>query len=410
MKFILKLLPLVFLGVIVYSCCKDDEELPQPVPRDRTEQYEIDKTSIKTFLETHYISDVAPTSDYLAFDHEVFIKPIPVPNTSNEVSMWDDPRRRTVFLKNDLRDFSVSPPSLINDAVDYEVHYFDLNADEAPAINAIGGLPIDFDYKNHAHVTDSVFVNYKGTKIRDLQVFDKAYLPVWFNLNNVLSGFRQIMPYIKMGEFDSSSSSPSPFNNIGSVLVVIPSGLGYFSSSAGSGILPFENLIFQINGLRVKRTDWDNDGIINLFEGELDYDAVTNIYTPKFFVPKTFSIVNFNGVQQSITQNMVFDLWGVNSDNDNFANFIDNDDDGDGTLTRREIRKKYDGSNCSLPKWYDINGVFQNQYHLIPDNQQTNSQGLPFRVHLNSATKYNNITNGVETPQKNHPDSCWPSN
>ena len=412
MKFILKLLPLVFFGVIIYSCCEDDEEIQLRPLEDRQARYNIDKVEIETFLKNHYIIEVEP-SEIQSFEHEVIIKPIPLPspNPNNITTMWDDPRRRTVFLKNDLRDFTKSPPVLINDEVDYEIHYFDLNADEAPAINAIVGLPIDFDYKNHAHVTDSVFVNYKGTNIRDLNVFDKAVLPVWFNLNNVLSGFRQIIPYIKMGVFDPSSTSPTPFNNIGSVLVVIPSGLGYFSSSAGNGIQPFDNLIFQINALRVKRTDWDNDGIINLFEGEVN--NVNNEFIPTFFQQKTFNVVNFLGNQVSITQNMVFDLWGNNTDNDNFSNFIDQDDDGDNVFTRREIRKRYDGLTCSLPKWYDTNGVFQNIYNAIPYNDVFDNEGNPIRVHLNSGLKYNffNMLGGVNTAiPPNDSNNCWPSN
>ena len=129
MKFILKLLPLVFFGVIIYSCCKDDEEIQLPPPEDRQARYNIDKVEIETFLKNHYIIEVDP-SEIQSFEHEVIIKPIPLPspNPNNITTMWDDPRRRTVFLKNDLRDFTKSPPVLINDEVDYEIHYFDLNA------------------------------------------------------------------------------------------------------------------------------------------------------------------------------------------------------------------------------------------------------------------------------------------
>ena len=205
-----------------------------------------------------------------------------------------------------------------------------------------------------------------------------------------------------MGVFDPSSTSTTPFNNIGSVLVVIPSGLGYFSSSAGNGIQPFDNLIFQINALRVKRTDWDNDGIINLFEGEVN--SVNNEFIPTFFQQKTFNVVNFLGNQVSITQNMVFDLWGNNTDNDNFSNFIDQDDDGDDVLTRREIRYKIQTDpgpppvfECKNPKWYNDLGVFQNEWTNIP--RTPNDKPNPDKeVHLNNLYRNNADGNGTCDP------------
>lgn len=375
MKLISKLLIVAFLGFIVYACCKDEDTGPELTPiQDRSEQYVIDKAKIETYLQTHYIDDSATDPG----TQEVFVKPIPENNPDNLTSMWDDTRRRTIYLKNDMRDFSVFPPALINDPVDYAVHYFSINP-AAPAIEPNTTLPTDFNYENHAHVTDSLFLNYKGWKTRDNQVFDKAVTPVWFNLRSVVSGFRQISPYVKVGEFDSNSSSPIPFNNFGSVIVVIPSGLAYYANPVGSGLLLYENLVFQINALRIKRADWDNDGIPNIF----DIKELNAPYVPNFFQTKTFKVM-VNGSAQQVTQNMIYDLWTDNdTDGDGAPNFIDNDDDGDGVLTRREIRKKYGPTDrCGLPFWYDANAVFHNFYEDIISNNGK-------KVHLDNVVKYN---------------------
>jgi hypothetical protein len=365
MKLILKLLIVGFLGLVVYACCEDDETLPDLNPaRDRTEQYARDKDSILKFMDNHYIDDVL-TSDGR---YEAVIKRISAANPLpvGKQKMKDDPRKRSVIIKNDERDFRALPPTLIGDDVPgYEVFYFNLKEGDVAINNHTS------DYEKTAHVTDSVFVNYKGWNANyklpnpipagyswQPPVFDKVASPVWLNLRTVVSGFRQILPYIKAGEYDVSSPNQSiPFNNFGSFIVLIPSGLGYFNSALGANIQPYSNLVFQISLMRIKRSDWDNDGIPNIFE---------------------FNHTDFSAPKILDAQNFVIDLYAYNSNGINpnnnpnittntIPNLLDQDDDGDAILTRREIRRKYDLINCSLPKWY-INGVFQNVYNLLPND------------------------------------------
>jgi len=385
MKLITKLSIFIFLGLIVYACCSDDETVASISVQDRAEQYAKDKVIIEEFMDNHYIDDVITIDG----KYEAVIKRISDANPLplGKEKMKNDLRKRSMILKNDDRNYNVFPPSLTGDNVEgYEVFYFNLKEGSVDMNTHLS------DYEKTAHVTDSVFVNYKGWNANytlpsplpsdynwEPTVFDKVTAPIWLNLRTVVSGFRQILPFIKAGEYDASlPNSVIPFNNFGSVIIIIPSGLGYFSNSLGANLQPYSNLVFQISNMRIKRADWDNDGIPNIFE----YNHA-NFATPKILD----------------TDNKVIDLYTIHStlntdmDNDGIPNFLDQDDDGDNVLTRREVRHNgYIGNpECSLPKWHDLNtGSFINQYVNIPEY-------LGAKVHL-SSFKNNAEGNGSCAP------------
>jgi FKBP-type peptidyl-prolyl cis-trans isomerase FkpA len=377
MKFILKLLPLVFFGVIIYSCCEDDEEIAQPIPKDRGEQYLKDKDSIELALDRFYI--------------DVNNDLVKIPSTgvpSGFTSLRNDSRLKEFYFKNDDLNFRNLPPTLIGDNVEaYKVYVFDLTGNlnfdnESNTVNTT--------YDNIAHVTDSVFVSYKGWRTRDGGVFNDFPEPVWFRLmqnplvpeSAVFSGFRQIMPLIKKATYiGTNSNGEASFSGGGSIIVLFPSGLAYFDQSS-LDYRRFENLAFRIELKNIKRRDFDNDGIPNIFE-----------YAHADFNNPILLQQNSNYIAGNSNRFNVLNLWNTNNNQfntnnlsyvttNNLPDFIDFDDDGDGVLTRREIRKRYGPDlRCGKPFWYNNNSLF-NFYSEIEEENGN-------KVHLNQSKRFN---------------------
>ena len=83
----------------------------------------------------------------------------------------------------------------------------------------------------------------------------------------------------------------------------IPSGLGYFSTYQ-DGIPTYSNLIFKFELMQTESNDHDSDNIPSYME---------------------------------VSDSNEYDLYGLDTDNDTAPNFLDTDDDGDGTITADEI-------------------------------------------------------------------------
>jgi hypothetical protein len=404
MKFILKLLPLVFFGVIIYSCCKDDEELAQRIPTDRGEQYIVDKAKIENYLKSHRmeIDPVTLEVTLIKLTQEQIDNPL-LYEQEGIISLWGQdgtqanlPARQELIRKHDARDYRTTALTRIDDNVDYTLHYFVINEG-----GVSGGSQLDYK----PHVYDSLLCGYKNWNLEKDVMMEREFAPRWFDLQNqiAVSAFRQIIPTINIASGFTENNGQVTFQNFGSVLVFVPSGLAYFSSGAGSNVQPFDCLGFQINAYNMKRKDSDfivgngtNLGARN--------DFIPNIF--EFNHPEDFTdIVIFDPVTK-----VTLDLWSFDSDGDGVPNFLDADDDGDNVLTRREIRYRIQTDpgpppvfECKNPKWYNDTGLFQNQWEFIPVTPLLNSNGLlnpnPGRkVHLNKEYKNNAEGNGNCAP------------
>lgn len=87
--------------------------------------------------------------------------------------------------------------------------------------------------------TDTVEVNYRGTLI-DGTEFDSSYSrgePVTFAVNQVIAGWREVLPLMKTGAHWK---------------VFVPASLGYGERGAGATIGPNETLVFEIELLSIK--------------------------------------------------------------------------------------------------------------------------------------------------------------
>lgn len=285
---------ILLLIISNFACEKDDAPSIAP-PRDYGVQYTTDAQSIETYLEEHYLTVDA--------SNNVTIAEIPEGGTQLSIKLQQEYPLQHVMVRNDKRNTNLVD-GLVVDPTEYKLYYILLN-------EGGGQTP---------GLVDSVFVSYKGWRL-DNVVFDQNDAPIWFENNNVVPGFRQILTKIKTAvSFSDNPDGTISFNNAGNVLVFIPSGLGYFNTSP-TNIGAYQNLVFQIklNGLYYR--DQDKDGIKSNDER---YGAN-------------------------------FDIWKQDSDDDNIPDFLDIDDDGDAILTKIEI-KDADGNYFDFESIPDCNG------------------------------------------------------
>lgn len=159
---------------------------------------------------------------------------------------------------------------------------------------------------------DSTFVSYKGNLMSDVSTtFDQSVNPVWFPLEDVVRGWGEIFSEFKTGTHTVMSDGTVTFDNYGAGVMFLPSGLGYFNNSIGS-IPSYSPLIFNFKLCKLQFRDHDRDGILSKYEyRNKQVDSGLIDYTKK----------------------------ALDTDNDGIPDYLDVDDDGDGFLTKNEIKK-----------------------------------------------------------------------
>lgn len=131
---------------------------------------------------------------------------------------------------------------------------------------------------NSFSVADSAYVRYKGITLDDVVFDDNNYnVPLWFNLPSLQSpstslfqrtygarGFSEGISLFKTGlppvENADGSYEVEEFG-VGGV-IIFPSGLGYYSYSAGS-LASYQPMIFNVEVLASRITDHDADGTLS---------------------------------------------------------------------------------------------------------------------------------------------------
>lgn len=285
----------VLTGCLFTACNKDDDNEAEVVPpRDQGEQALEDDNALVGFMETHFYNEEDFENPGTDFDYMVRFDTIAGENAG-----------RTPIIESDLLTTKV----VTRNDVDYKVYILKIR-------EGSGMKPF---------VTDSTFVRYRGELINHT-VFDHAVVPTWFDLSGyiirnsqnqlarsggVVSGFAEgITEFREASGYEVNPDNTIKWNDdFGVGAIFFPSGLGYFNSPP-SGIPAYSPLIFSVNLMRRVEADHDNDGIPSWME-DLDEDG---------------------------------NVFNDDTDSNGFPNHSDNDDDGDGTLTRDEIIIHEDGS------------------------------------------------------------------
>ena len=268
-KLYIFLIAILLLG---FSCGDDDDDGVVEVPEaDRTEQQVIDNDSLVTFLQSHYVDASLLTNNSTILLNEIEINQLP------EDGELPNPNQNSLLI--DMVE------TLTTTYFDVEYEYYILKINQ-------GGS------ENSPNFSDKVRVSYKGTLMDDT-VFDSSSTPVDFDLTSTIAGWGRVLPeYNNAEDFVINSDGTVTYNNPGIGIMFLPSGLGYYSAAAGS-VPVYSNLIFKFKVFQSEVNDHDFDNVPSHLE-------------------------DLNGD---------YDLTNDDTDEDTFADFVDSDDDNDGTLT-----------------------------------------------------------------------------
>ena len=268
-KLYILLITILFIG---FSCGDDDDDGIVEVPEaDRTEQQVIDNDSLVSFLQSHYVDESLLTNNPTILFNEIEINQLP------EDGELPNPDQNSLLI--DMVE------TLTTTYFDVEYEYYILKINQ-------GGS------ENSPNFSDKVRVSYEGTLMDDT-VFDSSSTPVDFDLTSTIAGWGRVLPeYNNAEDFIVNSDGTVTYNNPGIGIMFLPSGLGYYSAAAGT-VPVYSNLIFKFKVFQSEVNDHDFDNVPSHLE-------------------------DLNGD---------YDLTNDDSDEDTFADFIDSDDDNDGTLT-----------------------------------------------------------------------------
>ena len=293
MKIFSKVFYLLVIIAFALSCTKSDGITIEPI-RDRATQYAKDLDSLDQFLDTH--------SMVVDGDFNVVFSELTAGSTIPSIRQQTQYPLQFKTVKDPVDDFS------------YKVYYVSMR-------EGSGRRPSE---------VDSVHVAYKGLLLKNTS-FDSSSQPLWFQLQDVVPGWSEIIPLFKTADSYGPTEGPDPINfqNYGAGIMFLPSGLGYFANSTPNGtISAYEPLIFTFKLMELRYKDHDRDGVLSKDEG--------NPADP------TMKLLDY-------------DL-----DGDGIANFLDVDDDGDKILTRLEVTKNPDGTilfqdcdNDGIPNYLD---------------------------------------------------------
>ena len=273
-----RFITILILAGIIYSCAKADDPFVAVPLRDYKEQFITDSTAIDTYFKTHRMIVSTDGKYDVSF----------VPETNVALSMRKLPHAY-------LKDTTVN-----EDGIDYKFYFVKLQ---------------EGTQKRPTQV-DSVYVNYRGTVLVDASTeFENSVNPVWFRLQELITGWQHIFPSFKSGTYASSPPNGPTFSNFGAGVFFLPSGLAYYEQ--GQGAIPsYTPIAFSIKMCEVRYRDHDRDGILS--KDERPYSASTST------------------------------RWKVNpldtdTDGDGVPDIYDIDDDGDDILTKVEIKNPITG-------------------------------------------------------------------
>ena len=316
---------LTIIGITLVSCTKNETPSYDVALREYPVQYRADLDSIDKYLNTHYIESVDA-------DFNITFAKIPAGGTQLSIRNQQNYPLQSVDVQNDIH------------GVNYKIYYLKLREGTNERTTAV----------------DSIYVSYRGTLLKNTQ-FDYSETPVWFQLENVVAGWAEIIPLFKTGTYDTTPGpNPSTFSNFGAGVMFLPSGLAYYNQMPSSLIPPYSPLVFSFKLKSQKSRDHDGDGILSINE------VNPSIPNQK---PKNYD-----------------------SDGDGKPNYLDIDDDGDNYMTKVENRRPYILINNVLTPngYFPFNGAAVDN-PLTPNIDER--QGVPRKF-----TGPNNPNNNLPTP------------
>lgn len=307
MKKVFGVFMLLVLSASFFSCSKNETDTYEPI-RDYTFQNTLDMYNIENYLKSHYIEVI----NHPGFSDDMDVSITKIPSGGTQVSIWDQ-------TDYPLMTYTVGIEP-------YKIYYLKLREGFGP------------NSKSPTNV-DSVLASYKGTLL-DGTVFDSNTFPqTYFNLTSTVRGWSEMFPQFKTGSYTTNTDGTITYSDFGAGVMFLPSALGYYEQSL-STIPAYSPLVFSFKLYEIQRNDQDGDGIMSVDE-DLNHDGY---------------------LRDNET------TYEDDSDHDGTPNYLDIDDDGDGVITKNEIKDPLTGS----PYAFD----------LIPDCSGDNSDPNRIKKHL----------------------------
>ena len=297
MKNVFKVVLFIVLISIASGCNRSDDPVATPI-RDYATQYAADLAAIQTYLKTHKLpAGLNPnTMQHINFDVVPELDPTSIWG-SNETT----PNSNVLQLQVEKDDIT------------YTIYYLQLQQGTA----TISKNPCNLD---------GVLSAYEG-QLLDGTVFDSNFYPQsYLNLGGTIRGWSELFPKFKSGGYTSNPDGSITYSNFGAGIMFLPSGLGYYSSSAAA-IPAYSPLIFSFKLYEVQRVDNDGDGIPSYLE---DRGSSTGT-TPDGYIRDNDT------------------TYEDDTDHDGTPDALDVDDDGDAILTKEEIKYKISGNTYYYP-------------------------------------------------------------
>ena len=294
-KYFSKISLLFIICLLVYTCNQEDVESIEI--RDVETQLISDESDLLGFLQTHFYNyedfEAAPDDYSLRIQIDTLAG-----DNANKTPLIDQVQSKLIDITNSD-----------GDVIDHTLYFLVVREGK-------GQQPVN---------VDSTYVRYTG-QLLDGSVFDNRDLPIWFNLPDVVPGFREGIPEFKSGSFSENPDGTFSFFDYGQGALFIPSGLGYYSN-AQPGIPAYSPLVFTFSLYTMQAADHDGDTVLSR-EEDLNQDG---------------------------------NPFNDDTDGDGTANMYDSDDDGDGVPTRDEIDRDENG----IPGDSDGDGI---PNYLDPDS------------------------------------------
>lgn len=231
---------IVFTILILFYSCKKEEDEIEP-PRDMQQQSLIDDQNIQDFLSSHFYN----YDDFLDLNYnsELIFDTISGENAT-KIALIDQVKKEIIRVQTSEGNY-----------VDHNLYY--LVAREGTEIKPA--------------ISDSIYLSYQGNLLNGF-TFDSSKAPIWFDLTNLVRGFREGASKFKSGDFILNEDNTVDFYGYGQGALFFPSGLGYFNQSVGS-VPSYSPLIFKVKIYLVNQTDHDGDGIPSSDEYDNDGDG-----------------------------------------------------------------------------------------------------------------------------------------
>ncbi len=309
---------LLIMVITLVSCKKDDNGIAVTPPAPLSKIIAQDEMKLQEYFATHFYNYEEFEAQEEGFDYEIRIDTIAGEN-SDKISLKDSENFGFETLVVKSANVGITDGA---EEIEHKVYYL-------VAKQGLGAT---------ANFADSTYVEYKGTLL-DGTLFDSSTSPVWFNLPNEVSGFAHGITSLRAGNgYEENVDGTFEVKDYGIGMLFIPSALGYYATTEGA-IPPYSPIVFKIDLLAVNPTDHDSDGIPSYLE-DLDGDG---------------RLANDN-TDLDIEKSSTFIL---------VPNYLDADDDGDGTLTKEEINLDTNGNFIGF-RDTDGDGIFD---HLDKDTR-----------------------------------------